>query len=1066
MRRSTTASIAGMMTAGLVLAGLWLAPTAAAAADTPSTVYIADTYNNRVVAVPADGGAQFPIGTGLSQPTGIVIDAAGSIYIADSGQNRVVKLPAGGGAQVTVATGLSHAMGLAVDAAGDLYIADSGHARVLVVPADGGSSYTVGSGLIGPTDVAVDAAGNVYIADAVRVVKVSADGSSQTTVGTALGFVQAVAVDIAGNVFVGDTGAHRVVEVLAGSGAQITIGTGLGMPYDVAVDAAGNVLILDQSNNRVVVVPAGGGAQTSLGTGLNSPLGMAVASFAVAFDANGGAGVSPTSEAMTYGAPVTAPTTLPTRSGYVLTGWNTEADGSGTAYTLGTTPVTAFASFTLYAQWTAAANDWPTLSSTVAGCTSSALTVSLAADVTAPGGAERLAVPSGCQLTIDLQGHVLTIPAPNSGLAGIRVPLGATLTVIDSTGGGAVSATGQDAGAGIGGDAAESCGTVVLDGGTIFAGSWSGAGIGGGGGVPGGIGCTVTIDGADVTAQSYTTGAGIGGGGGLFASNAGGSVTVRSGSVDAIAGVGQYAGGAAIGAGGLGTASNAGTLQIAGTRYGAAQASGPSQGAGSAPTDQAIAGTETYRMIVSGGIFEPRVSIRFGHVVGFLANGGTFADPSAATAFVADGHSVADASPDGPGGVPALSLADRHVTAWSVGSACPSATAWLASDVVTADVTVCPTWSENDYSVAFGTDPHATFALTDAPGTQYRAGDTVGVAATVDAGYHFTGWSATPGATFADATAASTSFAMPSLDSDGASVLVAGSSAANAFTVRYHAGSGGEGTAMADSAFVVDAGGALTAAGYTRPGYDFAGWATSDGGAAAYADEDPISVLGTPADGDVIDLYPVWAGHAYTVAFDANGGDGTMADQPAVVGTPQALTANAYTRAGSVFLGWATAADGAATYADGETVSDLDLADGATVTLYAVWRTPTVVIGTATARPGDTITVTGTGFTPSGQVEIVLHSDPVHLLTLTADGSGAFVATVTISAGTPAGAHTIEATDAAVTITATATLTVTALAATGIDPGPVLLLALLLLLLGAAALAGRYRPASSQHRRD
>ena len=42
------------------------------------------------------------------------------------------------------------------------------------------------------------------------------------------------------------------------------------------------------------------------------------------------------------------PTTNPTRSGYIFTGWNTKADGSGDAFTAAT-DVTS--NITVYAQW-------------------------------------------------------------------------------------------------------------------------------------------------------------------------------------------------------------------------------------------------------------------------------------------------------------------------------------------------------------------------------------------------------------------------------------------------------------------------------------------------------------------------------------------------------------------------------------------------------------------------------------------------------------------------------------------------------------------------------------------
>jgi uncharacterized repeat protein (TIGR02543 family) len=69
-----------------------------------------------------------------------------------------------------------------------------------------------------------------------------------------------------------------------------------------------------------------------------------------------------------------------------------------------------------------------------------------------------------------------------------------------------------------------------------------------------------------------------------------------------------------------------------------------------------------------------------------------------------------------------------------------------------------------------------------------------------------------------------------------------------------------------------------------------------------------------------------------TVAFNANGGSGTIADQSASIAT--VLTSNAFTKAGYTFNGWNTAADGTGTaYADGASYSF-----EADVTLYAQWK--------------------------------------------------------------------------------------------------------------------------------
>ena len=75
----------------------------------------------------------------------------------------------------------------------------------------------------------------------------------------------------------------------------------------------------------------------------------------------------------------------------------------------------------------------------------------------------------------------------------------------------------------------------------------------------------------------------------------------------------------------------------------------------------------------------------------------------------------------------------------------------------------------------------------------------------------------------------------------------------------------------------------------------------------------------------------------YTLAFNANGGTGTMNDQSFMYNVAQKLTANSFTYSGHAFQGWATTADGPKVYDDRQSVSNL--ADTiATVTLYAKWE--------------------------------------------------------------------------------------------------------------------------------
>ena len=73
------------------------------------------------------------------------------------------------------------------------------------------------------------------------------------------------------------------------------------------------------------------------------------------FDGNGSTGGSTASQQIAAGNTASLNANGFTRSGYVFTGWNTAADGSGTSYADGAnyavTPATGDAAITLYAQW-------------------------------------------------------------------------------------------------------------------------------------------------------------------------------------------------------------------------------------------------------------------------------------------------------------------------------------------------------------------------------------------------------------------------------------------------------------------------------------------------------------------------------------------------------------------------------------------------------------------------------------------------------------------------------------------------------------------------------------------
>ena len=103
--------------------------------------------------------------------------------------------------------------------------------------------------------------------------------------------------------------------------------------------------------------------------------------------------------------------------------------------------------------------------------------------------------------------------------------------------------------------------------------------------------------------------------------------------------------------------------------------------------------------------------------------------------------------------------------------------------------------------------------------------------------------------------------------------------------------------------------------------------------------------------------------YPYTVAFDANGGTGTMANQAFMYNVAQSLTTVSFTHPQLTFDGWATSPDGPKEYEDEESVINLTTTAGATVTLHTIWKSPLVTLTpeSGNVKLYNNATLTGTG---------------------------------------------------------------------------------------------------------
>lgn len=102
-----------------------------------------------------------------------------------------------------------------------------------------------------------------------------------------------------------------------------------------------------------------------------------------------------------------------------------------------------------------------------------------------------------------------------------------------------------------------------------------------------------------------------------------------------------------------------------------------------------------------------------------------------------------------------------------------------------------------------------------------------------------------------------------------------------------------------------------------------------------------------------------WTANKYSIAYDPNGGSGTMEPTACTYGKTATVASNAFVREGYRFAGWGTSATGGVVYAEGQGVKNLASASGAVVTFYAVWAAldgPEVLSGSADPRLAEKIT--------------------------------------------------------------------------------------------------------------
>jgi len=134
----------------------------------------------------------------------------------------------------------------------------------------------------------------------------------------------------------------------------------------------------------------------------------------------------------------------------------------------------------------------------------------------------------------------------------------------------------------------------------------------------------------------------------------------------------------------------------------------------------------------------------------------------------------------------------------------------------------------------------------------------------------------------------------------------------------------------------------LTECKYTKENQYFVGWALTATGEPVYANNAHFQAGG---ESETVFLYAVFEMNKSVIHFDANGGEGTMADQSVYYLSPDYLNENTFTYANYRFLGWSTKKEPESLnnlFDDQELFTSENAYKE--VTLYAIWEKNSVKV--------------------------------------------------------------------------------------------------------------------------
>ena len=315
---------------------------------------------------------------------------------------------------------------------------------------------------------------------------------------------------------------------------------------------------------------------------------------------------------------------------------------------------------------------------------------------------------------------------------------------------------------------------------------------------------------------------------------------------------------------------------------------------------------------------------------------------------------------------------------------------------ITKNIDITVNYSPNRYKIKFDSNGGTSGSMSDIEAV-YDAKKSLPANDFSRTGYQWAGWNdnaAGTGKAYTDGQQVTNL-----TDVSGGKVTLYAQWTPNLYKIQFNKNRNDASGTTASISMTYDVSKNLTANGFSSPSASFSGWNTKENGTGtAYRDNESVRNL-SASPNDIVTLYAQWStntyavtfidGHtnktiatmnveyggtvtppakpvhtgytasswdgnytnvthnesvtlsyranSYSIAFDSNGGSGTMPNQQLKYDTSVRLDANTFTRTGYTFTGW-KGKTGDASYTDRQEVTNLSATDGDTVTLVAQWK--------------------------------------------------------------------------------------------------------------------------------